>query len=64
MTERFVVQVDADRFDSLARPTQPVAGIAALWNALDADAQTVTVVIGRTDLTGWTPSASPTTATV
>lgn len=53
MTERFVVQVDADRFDSLARPTLPLAGIAELiWNALDADAETVTVVIGRTELDG------------
>jgi len=53
VTERFVVQVDADRFDSLARPTLPVAGAAELiWNALDADAETVTVQIGRTELDG------------
>lgn len=51
MSERFVVQVDADQFDRLARPTQPLAGIAELiWNALDAEAETVVVSIDRTDL--------------
>lgn len=51
MTERFIVQVDADQFDRLARPTQPLAAVAELiWNALDAEALTVTVTIGRTDL--------------
>ncbi len=53
MTERFVVQVDADQFDRLARPTQPLAGIAELiWNALDAEAETVNVTIARTELDG------------
>jgi len=53
VTERFVVQVDRDQFDRLARPTQPLAGIAELvWNALDAEAETVVVSIGRTDLDG------------
>lgn len=53
MTERFVVQVDADQFDVLARPTQPLAGIAELiWNALDAEAETVNVTIARTELDG------------
>jgi hypothetical protein len=48
--ERFVVQVDADQFDRLARPTRPVAGAAELiWNALDAEAETVSVTIERTD---------------
>ena len=51
MPERFPVQVDADQFDRLARPTQPVAGVAELiWNALDAEADTVTVTIDRTEL--------------
>ena len=49
--ERFPVQVDADQFDRLARPTLPVAGVAELiWNALYAEADTVTVVIDRTEL--------------
>jgi hypothetical protein len=53
VTERFVVQVDADQFDRLARPTQPLAGIAELiWNALDAEAETVNVTIARTELDG------------
>jgi hypothetical protein len=51
VSERFVVQVDVDQFDRLARPTQPLAGIAELiWNALDAEAETITVSISRTDL--------------
>jgi hypothetical protein len=53
MSERFVVQVDADQFDRLARPTQPLAGVAELiWNALDAEADRVTVTVTRTDLDG------------
>jgi hypothetical protein len=53
VVERFPVQVDADQFDRLARPTQPVAGITELiWNALDAEANVVTVAIARTDLGG------------
>lgn len=53
MPERFVVQVDADQFDRLARPTLPLAGIAELiWNALDAEAETVGVAIARTELDG------------
>jgi len=53
VTERFVVQVDADQFDRLARPTQPLAGIAELiWNALDAEAETVNVTIARSELDG------------
>jgi len=45
VSERFVVQVDVDQFDRLARPTQPLAGIAELlWNALDAEAEQVTEV--------------------
>ncbi len=50
MTEGFVVQVDADQFDRFARPTQPLAGITELlWNALDAEADVVTVAILRTE---------------
>jgi len=53
VSERFLVQVDADQFDRLARPTQPLAGIAELiWNALDAEAETVGVTIDRTELDG------------
>lgn len=53
MVQRFSVQVDADQFDRLARPTQPVAGITELiWNALDAEADVVTVTIGRNELEG------------
>jgi len=34
---RFAVEVDSDQFDRLARPTQPLAGVAELvWNSLDA----------------------------
>lgn len=51
MGARFAVQVDADQFDRLARPSQPLAGVAELvWNSLDAEAEAVTVSIGRTDL--------------
>ena len=51
MPDRFPVQVDADQFDRLARPTQPVPGIAELiWNALDAEADVVSVAIDRTEL--------------
>nr|AHE14541.1 hypothetical protein asmbl_6 [uncultured bacterium] len=53
MSARFAVQVDPDQFDRLARPTQPLAAVAELvWNSLDAEAQVVTVSIGRTDLDG------------
>lgn len=53
MSKRFVVQVDADQFDRLARPTQPLAGVGELiWNALDAEAESVAVIIGRTELGG------------
>lgn len=53
MVQRFPVQVDADQFDRLARPTQPVAGVTELiWNALDAEADVVTVAIGRNELDG------------
>lgn len=51
MSARFAVQVDADQFDRLARPTQPLSGIAELvWNSLDAEAEVVTVSIARTEL--------------
>lgn len=51
MTARFKVEVDADQFDRLARPTQPLAAVAELvWNSLDAEAGAVTVSIGRTEL--------------
>jgi hypothetical protein len=49
VTERFVVLLDADQFDRLARPTLPLAGVAELiWNTLDAEADSVTATIGRT----------------
>lgn len=45
------MQVDADQFDRLARPTQPLPAVAELvWNSLDAEAQLVTVSIVRTHL--------------
>lgn len=51
MPERFPVKVDADQFDRLARPTQPLAGVAELiWNALDAEANAVSVGIERSEL--------------
>lgn len=51
MTERFSVQIDADHFDRLARPTQPLTGVAEMiWNALDAEAEVVAVLLDRTDL--------------
>lgn len=50
MSKRYTVQLDADRFDRLARPTVPQAGVAELvWNALDAEAEVVTVSIARTE---------------
>lgn len=53
MSERFLVQVDADQFDRLARSTQPLAGVTELlWNALDAEADIVTVSIARNELDG------------
>jgi hypothetical protein len=53
VSERFVVQVDADQFDRLARPSQPLAGVAELiWNALDAEAESVVVTIDRNELDG------------
>ena len=43
------VQVAADQFERLARPTQPVAAIEELiWNGLDAEADTVEVTLGLT----------------
>ncbi len=52
MTARFTIQVDADQFDRLARPTQPLPrGVAELvWNSLDTEAEVVTVSIARTEL--------------
>jgi len=51
VTARFAVQVDADQFDRLARPTQPLPGVAELvWNSLDAEAEVVIVSIARTEL--------------
>jgi hypothetical protein len=49
--KRFAVQLNADQFDRLARPTLPVAGVAEMiWNALDAEADEVFVAIERTEL--------------
>lgn len=51
MPTRLPVQVDADQFDRLSRPTQPLAAVAELvWNALDAEANSVVVSIARTEL--------------
>lgn len=51
LKKRFPVQLNADQFDRLARPTLPVAGIAELiWNALDAEAEEVKVELGLTEL--------------
>jgi len=45
------VQLNADQFDRLARPTLPLAGVAEMiWNALDAEATEVFVAIERTEL--------------
>lgn len=53
MSKKFSVRIDADQFDSLARPSQPLTGIAELiWNALDAEAEQVSVSIARTELDG------------
>lgn len=50
MAKKFSVQLHADQFDRLARPTQPVAAVAELiWNGLDAEADKVEVRLERTD---------------
>lgn len=50
MAKRFPVQLNADQFDKLARPTLPVAGVAEMiWNALDAEADEVFVAIERAE---------------
>ncbi len=47
------MQVSADQFEELCRPTQPVGGVAELiWNGLDAEADVVQVVIERNELDG------------
>jgi hypothetical protein len=51
VSTRLSVKVHADQFDRLARPSQPLAGVAELvWNSLDAEAEVVTVSIERNDL--------------
>ena len=53
VTERFRVELEADQFDELCRPSQPLAGVLELiWNGLDAEADQVTVAVSRTDLDG------------
>jgi Histidine kinase-, DNA gyrase B-, and HSP90-like ATPase len=49
--ERFQVEVDVDQFEELCRPSQPLAAVAELiWNSLDAEADTVDVVITQTPM--------------
>ncbi len=49
--KRFQVEVDVDQFEELCRPSQPLPAIAELiWNGLDAEADTVDVVITRTEM--------------
>jgi len=51
MSKRFTVHLNADQFDRLARPTQPVTAVVELvWNALDAEADEVEVIINRTPM--------------
>jgi hypothetical protein len=51
--QRFPVEVDADQFDALSRPSQPLAAAAELvWNSLDAEADSVDVFVARNDLDG------------
>lgn len=53
MTENFRVELAADQFDELCKPTQPLAGVLELvWNSLDAEAENVSVSIGRTPMDG------------
>jgi hypothetical protein len=49
--ERFQVEVDVDQFEELSKPSQPLAAVAELiWNSLDAEADTVDVVITQTPM--------------
>jgi hypothetical protein len=51
VTERFRVEVAADQFQELCKPSQPLAAVLELiWNSLDAEANNVTVSIARTPL--------------
>jgi hypothetical protein len=51
MASTFAVRVDIDQFERLARPTQPVPGVAELiWNAVDAEAETVAVILRQNEL--------------
>lgn len=53
MTQLIVVTVENDHLESLARPSRNLAGIAELiWNALDAEAQTVRVTLAESALAG------------
>ena len=48
MSKKFTVQLAADQFDRLARPTQLATAVAELiWNGLDAESERVEVVIER-----------------
>lgn len=49
--DKIRVQVAADQFERLARPTRPIAGIEELiWNGLDAEATRVEVIIERSGI--------------
>lgn len=51
--DRLVVQVEEDHLAKLVYPSQPVGGLIELiWNALDADADRVSVEFGENDLGG------------
>jgi predicted component of type VI protein secretion system len=51
VAERFHIEVDADQFDKLSRPTQPLPAVAEpIWNSLDAEAEVVDVALGLTEM--------------
>jgi Histidine kinase-, DNA gyrase B-, and HSP90-like ATPase len=53
MSERILVTVENDHLEALARPSRSLAGIAELiWNALDAEAESVVVSLAENELGG------------